>query len=302
MAHHHHHDHETVGHGRAFAIGTALNVAFVVVEAAAGWFTNSVALLADAGHNLSDVLGLLLAWGAAGLARTRPTSRRTYGLRRSSILASLTNAVVLLIAVGAILVEALGRFGAPAPIAGGTVIRVALLGIVVNALTAFLFVEGSKGDLNLRGVFLHMAADAAISAGVVVAAAVIMLTGWRWLDPVVAIAIAVVITVGTWGLLRDSLDLALDAVPRDVDHDAVEAFLASRPGVTEVHDLHIWAMSTTETALTAHLVRPDAGLDDGFLQDTCHELRTGFGVDHPTLQVESGDPAQSCRLASAHVV
>ena len=303
MAHHHHdHAHGPVGHGRAFAIGVALNLGFVVVEAAAGWFADSVALLADAGHNLSDVLGLLLAWGAAALAQVHPTSRRTYGLRRSSILASLANAVILLIAVGAILVEAVGRFGSPAPVAGGTVIRVALLGIIINAVTAFLFAEGRKGDLNIRGVFLHMAADAGVSAGVVVAAGVIILTGWQWVDPVVGIAIAGVIMLSTWGLLRDSVDLALDAVPRDVDRRAVEAFLDARPGVTEVHDLHIWAMSTTETALTAHLVRPGAALDDAFLAETCRELRHHHGVDHATLQIETGGTVEPCRQAPADVV
>lgn len=250
MAHDHDHDHGSArGHahatkdfGKAFAIGITLNLAFVATEAVYGWLANSLALLADAGHNLSDVLGLVLAWGATVLVRRLPTKRRTYGLRRSSILASLINAVLLLLAVGAIAWEAIGRFRHPEPVAGGTVMAVAAVGIVINGITAWLFATGSKTDVNIRGAFLHMAADAAVSLGVVLAALAMLATGWHWLDPAVSLAIVVVITLGTWGLLRDSVNLAMDAVPAHIDPAAVEDFLANLPGVVAVHDLHIWAM------------------------------------------------------------
>ena len=270
-----------------------------------GLAAHSVALLADAAHNLGDVLGLLLAWAAAWLGRRRPTRERTYGYGRSSILASLTNAVVLLVSVGAIAVEAVQRLAAGVPageVGGKTVMVVAACGIVVNGVTAWLFARGRTGDLNVRGAFLHMAADAAVSAGVVVAGLVILLTGWAWLDPVVSLGIVVVILVSTWGLLRDSLNLALDKVPEGVSADRVRAYLVALPGVTEVHDLHIWGLSTTETALTAHLVRPGLGTDDALLRRACHELRDRFGVGHATLQVEDGDPDQPCALAPEHVI
>jgi cobalt-zinc-cadmium efflux system protein len=300
--HHHGHAHGPVDYNRAFALGVALNVGFVVVEAVFGIMANSLALLADAGHNLSDVLGLLLAWGAMHLSRRLPTRQHTYGLRRSSILAAVLNAVLLLLAVGGILWEALHRLGDPQPVAAASVIWVALLGIAVNLATAMMFVSGRKSDLNLRGAFLHMAADAAVSLGVVVAGMAIMLTGWQILDPLISIVIAIVITVGTWSLLKDSMNLALDAIPATIDREAVERHLAALPGVTDVHDLHIWAMSTTEVALTAHLVRPDGGLDDGFLDQTARDLHDRFKIDHATLQVEAGDPAFPCRLAAHDVV
>ena len=287
---------------RAFAIGVALNIGFVVVEAAYGFLANSLALLADAGHNLSDVLGLLLAWGAAALVKRRPTARHTYGLKRSSILASLANAILLLVAVGMIVWEAVHRLGQPQPVAETTVLSVAAVGIVINTVTALMFVRGGKSDINIRGAFLHMAADAAVSLGVVIAALAVMATGWLWLDPAVSIAIAIVITLGTWSLLRSSLDLALDAVPETIDRPAIEAYLAALPGVTEVHDLHIWAMSTTEVALTAHLVRPDCPVDDGLLGRSARELAERFGIAHSTIQIESGDPDHPCRLAPAEVV
>lgn len=287
---------------RAFAIGVALNIGFVVVEAAYGFLANSLALLADAGHNLSDVLGLLLAWGAAALVKRRPTARHTYGLKRSSILASLANAILLLVAVGMIVWEAVHRLGQPQPVAETTVLSVAAVGIVINTVTALMFVRGGKSDINIRGAFLHMAADAAVSLGVVIAALAVMATGWLWLDPAVSIAIAIVITLGTWSLLRSSLNLALDAVPETVDRPAIEAYLAALPGVTEVHDLHIWAMSTTEVALTAHLVRPDCPVDDGLLGRSARELADRFGVAHSTIQIESGDPDHPCQLAPAEVV
>ncbi len=301
----HHHHQPPAGFDGAFALGAALNASFVAAEVVFGLAAHSVALLADAAHNLGDVLGLLLAWGAAWLGRRRPTHERTYGYGRSSILASLTNAVVLLVSVGAIAVEAIQRLvaGVPAGEVGGkTVMLVAAVGIAVNGVTAWLFARGRKGDLNVRGAFLHMAADAAVSAGVVVAGLAILLTGWAWLDPVVSLAIAALILVSTWGLLRDSVNLALDKVPESVSVEKVRSYLAGLPGVTEVHDLHVWGLSTTETALTAHLVRPGQGTDDALLRRACGELRDRFGVGHATIQVEDGDPAQPCALASEHVI
>ncbi len=248
------------------------------------------------------MLGLFLAWGAAVMARRAPTARRTYGLRKGTILASLANAAFLLLAVGAIAWEAVRRFAEPEPVAAGPVMAIAALGVVINTATALMFMRGQKGDLNVRGAYLHMASDAAVSAGVVVAALAMSLTGWLWLDPVVSLAIVAVIVLGTWGLLRDSLDLALDAAPRGTDPEAVRAWLAKRPGVTEVHDLHIWAMSTTETALTAHVVRPTTDGDpDAFLHSVCAGLNDEFGIGHATLQVEHGTGAD-CALAPANVV
>jgi cobalt-zinc-cadmium efflux system protein len=287
----HGHSHGPPDFGRAFAFGIALNLLFVGIEALYGWLSNSLSLLADAGHNLSDVLGLLLAWIATLLAKRVPTERRTYGLRRSSILASLGNALLLLAAVIGICWEALLRLRHPEPIASGTVMLVASVGIVVNGLTAWLFASGSKGDINVRGAFLHMLADAAVSAGVVLAALAMRYTGWLWLDSLTSLAIALVITIGTWGLLRDSIDLSLDAVPRHIDPSAVEAYLASLPGVLAVHDLHIWAMSTTEVALTVHLVKPDAVVDDALLSQIGGELARRFGIGHATVQLELGDGA-----------
>ena len=298
----HGHHHAPADFGRAFAIGAGLNIAFVAVEAIAGLMTGSLALLADAGHNLSDVLGLLMAWGAVALAKQLPTARRTYGLRKGTILASLANAGLLLVAVGAIVWEAVRRFGAPEPVAPGPVIIVAAIGVVINTATALMFMRGHN-DLNVRGAFLHMAADAAVSLGVVFAAIVIwMVPGWTWIDPAMSLVIAAVIVAGTWGLLRDSLDMALDAAPRGIDPEAVRAWLAARPGVTEVHDLHIWAMSTTETALTAHVTRPDNSDSDAFLHDTAQALSERFRIGHPTLQIETGAGGHACHLAPADVV
>lgn len=287
---------------RAFAIGIALNLGYVILEAVMGVLASSLALLADAGHNLTDVLGLLLAWGAAWLARRTPTKHRTYGYRRASILASLTNAIILLVAVGAIAWEAVRRFSHPEPVSGGTVLWVAAVGILINAVTAWLFVSGRKGDINIRGAFLHMAADAAVSAGVVVAGIVILYTGWVWLDPVASLAIVGVITIGTWSLLRESVNLALDAVPEGVDGNAAAAYLAGLADVTGVHDLHIWGMSTTETALTVHLIRSATQLDDAFLAQIRGHLREKFGIDHVTIQLEAGDPAHPCEMKPDSVV
>jgi cobalt-zinc-cadmium efflux system protein len=296
----HEHGHQTpASYDRAFAIGIGLNLAYVAVEGVFGLLAGSLALLADAGHNLSDVLGLALAWGAAWLARRRPTARRTYGLRRSSILAALANAMLLLVAVGAIAWEAIQRLQAPEPVATGIVLWVAAAGVLLNSGTALLFMRGRQHDLNVRGAFLHMAADAGVTVGVMAAALLIGWTGWLWLDPAVSLLIAAVILIGTWGLLRDSVDLALDAVPRGIDPGEVAEFLTSQPGVSEIHDLHIWAMSTTETALTVHLVRPAADLDDGLLARLRRELHERFAIAHATIQVETGDP---CPQAPAHVV
>ena len=285
----HGHSHGPPDFGRAFAFGIALNLLFVGIEALYGWLSNSLSLLADAGHNLSDVLGLLLAWIATLLAKRVPTERRTDGLRRSSILASLGNALLLLAAVIGICWEALLRLRHPEPIASGTVMLVASIGILINGTTAWLFASGRKGDLNVRGAFLHMAADAAVSAGVVLAALAMHFTGWLWLDPATSLAIAAVITLGTWSLLRDSVNLSLDAVPRHIDPAAVEAYLGTLPGVVAVHDLHIWAMSTTEVALTVHLVKPDARVDDALLERIGHDLAERFGIGHATVQLELGE-------------
>lgn len=297
--HHGHHHHAPADAGRAFAIAAGLNVAFVAFEAVAGLMTGSLALLADAGHNLSDVLGLLLAWGAAAMAKQAPTSRRTYGLRKGTILASVANAGLLLVAVGIIVWEAVHRFGQPHPLATVPVMAVAGLGVVINTATALMFMRSRKEDLNARGAFLHMTADAAISAGVVIAALVIGLTGYLWIDPLVSLVIAAIIVTSTWGLLRESMDLAMDAAPKGVDPAAVRGWLEALPGVTEVHDLHIWAMSTTETALTAHITRPDIAEPDAFLHAACSGLSERFGIGHATLQVETGG---ACRLAPADVV
>lgn len=288
------HDHRPTNYNRAFALGVVLNVGFVVTEMAFGIMADSLALLADAGHNLSDVLGLLLAWGADALSRRQPTKRHTYGWRSSSILAALLNAVILLVAVGGIAWEAIRRFGGPSPVVGQTVIWVAALGVAINTATALLFMAGRRGDLNIRGAFLHMAADAGVSAGVVVAGFAMLFTGWDWLDPAVSLTIAGVILVSTWGLLRDSVALALDAVPREIDPNAVAEYLRGRPGVAGIHDLHIWGMSTTETALTVHLLKPEASGDDSLLAQTTKELQSRFGIEHVTLQWERSDDPRPC--------
>ncbi|KQT58596.1 cobalt transporter [Methylobacterium sp. Leaf456] len=279
------HAHTPKNFGRAFAVGIALNVGFVGVEAAYGVLSNSMALVADAGHNLSDVLGLAAAWLAAVLVKRTPTARFTYGLRGSSILAALFNAVMLLVATGAIIAEAVQRFLEPAPVAGTTVMVVAGIGILINGFTAWLFASGSQHDINIRGAYLHMAADAAVSLGVVLAGLAILATGYDWIDPVVSLAIAALIIVSTWGLLTESLRMALAAVPPRIDPLAVRACLTGRPGVVGLHDLHIWPMSTTEVALTAHLVvaEPPAG---DFLKETAESLRALFGIHHATLQIE----------------
>lgn len=297
----HDHNHGPASYGRAFAIGIALNLGFVATEFIYGRLAHSLALVADAGHNLSDVLGLVLAWGAAMLAQRQPSQRRTYGLRRSSILAAVINAIVLVVAVGWIIWEAIQRFSRPEPVAGMTVIVVALVGIAINTGTALLFMRGREHDLNIRGAFLHMAADAGVSLGVVVAGLIIMATGWLWLDPVVSIAIALVILISTWGLLRDSINLALDAVPEEIDTSQVEAYLCQLPGVAGLHDLHIWGMSTTETALTCHLVVPQGGQQDALITRATRDLHDRFRIEHATIQVETGEATCACSLGPARL-
>ena len=294
------HSHAPKNFGAAFAIGTALNFGFVIVEVIFGIFAHSLALVADAGHNLGDVLGLLLAWGASALARRAPTQRHTYGMRSSSILAALFNAIFLLVSVGAIAWEAIRRFGDPTDVAGKTVIWVSAVGIAINTATALMFMSGRKGDLNIRGAFMHMAADAGISAGVVVAGFAILATGLHWIDPVVSLLISGVIIWGTWGLLRDSVNLALQAVPEGIDLAEVKEHLAALPSVTAVHDLHIWPMSTTETALTVHLELHGVHPGDAFLHEVCEQLHQKFAIQHSTIQIERD--ARACALAPDQVV
>lgn len=312
---HHHHDHGDHSHdhghghahvhapasfGRAFAIGIALNTALVIAEAIYGYLGNSTALLADAGHNLSDVLGLVLAWGASIAARRAPSGRFTYGFRASTILAALANAVFLLVATGAIGWEAILRLREPEPVAGVTVMVVAGIGILINGFTALLFASGRKDDINIEGAYLHMAADAAVSLGVVISAALIIWTGWLWLDPVTSLVICVTILWSTTSLLRSSIDMSMAAAPRSTDIAAIKIFLLERPGVSGIHDLHVWPISTTETALTCHLVMP-TGAGDAFLMETAQQLKASFRIGHSTLQIET-HPDNGCALAPDDVV
>ena len=292
------HDHHgPSNYNRAFAAGVALNVLYILVEAGAGLYVNSLALLADAGHNLSDVLGLLLAWGAHILSQVKPTNRRTYGLRGSSILAALANGLMLMLVTGGIIWESVQRFGNPTPVAGSVVIWVAAVGVLINSITALFFLRGSRHDLNIRGAYLHMAADAAVSLGEVIAGIVISVWGWLWVDPVVSLIVAAVIFAGTWGLFRESLELLLHAVPRGIDLTEVQQMLENLPGVEVVHDLHVWAMSTTQVALTAHLVRDTTDIDDQFLHQLSKGLQNRFKIIHPTIQIESGQQAHLCGQA-----
>lgn len=311
MAHthaHDHHDHSHRGHshapadfGFAFGVGITLNMAFVIVGVVFGVIGHSMALIADAGHNLSDVLGLVMAWVASVLVKRAPSQRFTYGLRGSSILAALFNAVFLLVATGAIALEAIQRFFHPEPVAGKLVMIVAAIGIVINAATAMLFLRGRNDDLNIKGAFLHMAGDAAISFGVVIAGLIILMTGWHWVDPAVSLGIAAVIVAGTWTLLRDSLSMTLQGVPPGIDLPAVRDFLETCPGVCAIHDLHVWPMSTTETALTCHMVILDGHPGDEALHKISDELKHRFGIPHATIQVEVTDEA-NCALAHEHAV
>lgn len=316
MSAHHDHDHDhdhdhAHGHGHghhhapptdfgtSFALAIALNSLFVAVEFFYGLAAQSTALMADAGHNLSDVLGLALAWGAAVLARRAPNGTYTYGLRSSSVLAAVANAVFLLLACGAIAWEAFGRFSNPHPVDSMVVMGVAAAGIAVNGFSAWLFAKGSTGDVNIRGAYLHMAADAAVSLGVVVAGAAIYFTGWLWLDPAISLAIVAIVVAGTWALLRESLSLAMAAVPAHINTQAIETYLKSLPGVASIHDLHIWGMSTTESALTVHLVTPAGYPGDSFMDQTVHTLAERFSIHHATLQVEQGTTDHVCALGSA---
>ncbi|HEY9118951.1 MULTISPECIES: cation diffusion facilitator family transporter [Marinobacter] len=298
MAHDHGHDHAPHNFGRAFAIGVTLNLAFVVIEALYGWQTGSLALLADAAHNLSDVGGLLLAWAAFGAAQLHPNLRHSYGWRKGSILASFVNAVVLLAAMGYLAWEAIERLQTPSPVAAVTVMVVAGIGVVINSITAWLFLAGSKGDLNIRGAFLHMAADALVSLGVVLAGAVYLWQGWGWIDPVMSLVIALVVVVGTWSLFRRSLHLLFDGVPEEIDLAEVQAALLELPGVTSVHDLHVWAMSTRENAITAHLVLAAQDIDrDQLLAVATEMLHDRFDILHAVLQPESESYAANCPTA-----
>lgn len=291
---HHHHDHGAIAYNRAFAIGVALNIIFVLVEVWFGLAADSLALLTDAGHNLGDVLGLLLAWGAAALATRKPKGSRTYGYSRATILAGLASGLLLIAAVGAIAFEALGRLFEPAEPVGTTIMIVAGIGVVINTLTALMFIRGKDSDLNIRGAFLHMAADAAVSLGVVVSGLLIWWFGWNRLDAIISLVIAAVIFLSTWSLLRDSANLAVDAAPAHIDVEEVRRFLLAQPGVTGLHDLHIWAMSTTRTALTAHLVRQEMPTSDEFLLGIADQLKQQFAIHHATLQIERGDGDAQC--------
>jgi cobalt-zinc-cadmium efflux system protein len=299
-AHDHGHSHAPKDFGFIFAIVTALNIALVMLQVAFGVMANSVALLADAGHNFGDALALLLAWGAHVMCKATPTRRYTYGFRSASILAALANGVILLVATGAIAWEAIHRFSEADEVAGATVMIVAALGIVINGVSAWLLLAGQAGDLNIRGAFLHLVGDALVSVGVVVAGGLILLTSWHWVDPAASLLISAVIIWSTWGLLRNAVNLSLAAVPHGINPDAVRAYLEGLPGVKCIHDLHIWAMSTTETALTVHLVMPTGQAGDAFLLQLSQELHRRFEIDHPTFQVETdGD---GCKLAPDHVI
>ena len=306
MTDHHNHDHSQGHHhhaspnsqGRVFFMTIVLNMTFVIIEFAYGFITNSTALIADAGHNISDVLGLMLAWGAIILTRKAPSKRYTYGLRSTSIMAAVANAMLLLVACGAIAMEAIDRFSQPPAVAGLTVSIVAAVGIVINGMSAWLLMRGSKEDLNIRGAYLHMAADTAVSLAVVIAGVAMFYTGWYMIDPIISLVIVIVIVIGTWSLLRDSLQLALSAVPANIDALAIDAYLRQLAGVTEIHDLHIWGLSTTESALTVHLVMPDGHPGDIFMDEIAETLEERFFIHHSTLQIEQGTTNHACSLSA----
>jgi len=292
----HNHSHQPANYNRAFAIGVALNVIYVVVEAGYGVLAGSLALIADAGHNLSDVLSLLLAWGASILATRAATEKRTYGLRKVTVMASLVSAILLLIAMGGIAWEAIGRFAHPGPVEGKVVVIVAAIGVVINTATALLFASGQKHDLNIRAAFLHMAADAGVSLGVVVAGIIIIFTGWLWVDPVISLVIVAVILIGTWGLLRDSINSAIDAVPAGIDMPGINNYLGGLKNVCQIHDLHVWSLSTTEVALTVHLVVTSETLSNDFLMSVQQHLHDHFDIEHSTIQIERLDAESACML------
>lgn len=297
MSHSHsHHHHEINNYNRSFAIGISLNIIFVVIEMCYGLLADSLALIADAGHNLSDVMSLMLAWGASYLAAKHPTRKRTYGLRKVTIMASLLSAVLLLVALGGIMWESIERLSSPQPVDGVIVITVAAIGVVINTATALLFVKGQAHDLNIRAAYLHMAADAAISLGVVLAGIAIMLTGWLWLDPAISLFIVLAILVGTWHLLRDSINLSIDAVPQGIDVSHIQNYLKGLENISDIHDLHIWALSTTETALTVHLVTTYESIDNAFLQEIQEYLHQHFNIAHSTIQIENEAGEHTCAL------
>lgn len=297
MSHSHsHHHHETNNYNRSFAIGITLNVIFVIIEVGYGLVADSLALIADAGHNFSDVMSLMLAWGASYLATKNPTHKRTYGLRKVTIMASLISAVLLLVALGGIAWESLERLSSPEPVNGIIIIIVAAIGVVINTATALLFLKGQAHDLNIRAAYLHMAADAAISLGVVVAGIAIMITGWLWLDPIISLFIVIFILIGTWNLLRDSIDLSIDAVPQGIDVYQIQNYLNDLENVSHIHDLHVWALSTTETALTVHLVTTHTFIDNCFLEKIQEHLHHNFDISHVTIQIEKETDNYNCVL------
>lgn len=310
MSHNNNHDHAENTHGNcsghhhavpsnygyAFIIAILLNSIFVVVEFSYGLTANSTALMADAGHNLSDVLGLLLAWAAFILSKKAPNKQYTYGLRSTTILAALANAMFLLIACGVIALEAIKHFSQPPVVEGMVVTIVATIGIFINGISAYLFIKGSKGDLNIRGAYLHMAADAAVSFGVVIAGVVIAFTGWSWIDPIIGLVIVAVIVFSTWGLLRDSLQLALSAIPTNINVSEINNYLRQINGVVDIHDLHIWGISTTENALTVHLIIPNGYPGDDFMDEIAKTLKSQFSIHHSTLQIEQGTTGHTCSL------
>jgi cobalt-zinc-cadmium efflux system protein len=298
--HHHGHSHAPATFGTAFGVATLLNISLVIVQAAYGVLAHSMALLADAGHNAGDVLALILAWGSHAIAQKHPTERYTYGFRSTSIMAALINATILLIVTGAIAWAAIERLVAPQPVGGVTVMVVAAFAIAINGAAAAILARGNRNDLNVYGAFLHLMADAAVSAGVVVAGLIILVTGWLWVDPVASLVISAVIVWSTWGLLRDAAKMSLQGVPPQIDPGAVRGYLQSLPAVVEVHDLHIWPMSTTETALTCHLVMPEGFPENDFLDVVYVDLHERFGIGHPTIQIERGD--RPCKLSPAHIV
>lgn len=298
-AHHHHHPQN---YNRAFIVGIALNGIYIVLEFGVGLAVGSLALLADAGHNLSDVLGLVLAWAGSYLSSLRPAGRYTYGFRSSSIMAAMLNSLILLVAIGGILWEAIRRFQEPVAVQGQAVIWVAGVGVVINTLTALLFLRGSHGDINIRGAFLHMAADAGVSLGVVLAGVAILFTKWTWIDPAISILVAVVIFIGTWDLFREAVNLSLQAVPKGIDLEKVQTYLENLPGVEGLHDLHVWPMSTSETALTVHLIRPELQNDDEFLAHAAKELHDHFGIEHVTIQLERSEWSDPCKLSGPHSI
>jgi len=292
----HNHDHSVKNYNKAFALRVAINVIFVIIEAFYGIVAGSLALVADAGHNLSDVLGLLIAWGASVLATKSPTQKRTYGFRRVTILASLSSAILLLVALGGIAFEAIERLTNPQPVEGMVIIIVAAIGVVINTITALLFISGQKQDLNIKGAFLHMAADAAVSLGVVIAGVMIMQTGWLIIDPLLSIIIVIIILIGSWGLLRDSVNLSIDAVPKNINVSEIQQYFSEIKCITQIHDLHVWALSTTETALTVHLVTNQKSPDNQFLRNIQKDLHDKFGIKHPTIQIENKGSDNNCHL------